>query len=127
MGVVGAMKAVGLLRHDLSRIVGVFEFFGGFVIMPGWPAIKTLFGSGTPKEVIGCLPILLGLGLIVATPKRKSPICWSQVVLCLVLIRSRPRVVGGKFDFIVGVVAFAAGIGIGLILQALAIDQKKLS
>ena len=113
---VGAMKAAGFLRHDLSQIVGVLEFIGGAVLLPRWSYIVGLLGKGGSELSLrmGCWFILAGLGMIVSTRKRKSPVCWSQTVLCLELLRMR----GGNAAMLVGVAMLLAGTAAGFVLQA---------
>ena len=38
-------------------------------------------------SVVGCLCFASGLGLIISTYKRKSPVCWSQLVLTILFLR----------------------------------------
>jgi len=112
---VGALKAAGFLRHDLSQIVGVLEFLGGALLLPRWSHIIKFLGKGGAELSLrmGCWFILAGLGMIVSTRKRKSPVCWSQTVLCLELLRIR----GGNSAFGIGVVMLLAGTLAGFFLQ----------
>lgn len=112
---VGALKAAGFLRHDLSQIVGVLEFLGGALLLPRWSHIIKLLGKGGAELSLrmGCWFILAGLGMIVSTRKRKSPVCWSQTVLCLELLRIR----GGNSAVGIGVVMLLAGTLAGFFLQ----------
>lgn len=112
---VGALKAAGFLRHDLSQIVGVLEFLGGAILLPRWSHITKFLGKGGAELSLrmGCWFILVGLGMIVSTRKRKSPVCWSQTVLCLELLRVR----GGNSAVGIGVVMLLAGTLAGFLLQ----------
>lgn len=112
---VGALKAAGFLRHDLSQIVGVLEFLGGAILLPRWSHIIRFLGKGGAELSLrmGCWFILGALGMIVSTRKRKSPVCWSQTVLCLELLRVR----GGNSAVGIGVVMLLAGTILGFVLQ----------
>mmetsp|Transcript_19761 Transcript_19761/g.37173 ORF Transcript_19761/g.37173 Transcript_19761/m.37173 type:complete len:159 (-) Transcript_19761:181-657(-) len=119
---VGALKAAGFLRHDLSQIVGVLEFIGGALFLPRWSAVVNLLGKGGSETSLraGCWFILCGLGMIVSTRKRKSPVCWSQTVLCLELLRNR----GGNAAVAIGVVMLLAGTAAGCVLQEFVFPPK---
>mmetsp|Transcript_94187 Transcript_94187/g.170119 ORF Transcript_94187/g.170119 Transcript_94187/m.170119 type:complete len:159 (+) Transcript_94187:78-554(+) len=113
---VGAMKAAGFLKHDLSQIVGVLELIGGAVLLPRWRVVSDLLGKGGAEKSLryGCWMILWALGIIVSTYKRKSFVCWSQAFLTLELLRSR----GGQSAVLLGVGMLVAGTAAGLGLQA---------
>mmetsp|Transcript_55745 Transcript_55745/g.161477 ORF Transcript_55745/g.161477 Transcript_55745/m.161477 type:complete len:168 (-) Transcript_55745:81-584(-) len=115
LGVVGAMKAAGLLAHDLSRIAGLVEGLGAIVFLPRWPFVAERLGKGGYERCfrLGCLLILAGLGIIVSTSKRKSPICWSQALFTLELLRSRSGNSGVAF----GSLFYVLGTCCGLALQ----------
>ena len=122
MAGVGALKAAGFLRHDLSQIVGVLEFVGGALLLPRWSTVANALGKGGSELSLraGCWFILMGLGMIVSTRKRKSPICWSQAVLCLELLRAR----GGNASVGIGVMMLLAGTAAGCFLQEFVFLKK---
>eukprot|EP00401_Gymnodinium_catenatum_P070045 CAMPEP_0117558762 /NCGR_PEP_ID=MMETSP0784-20121206/53009_1 /TAXON_ID=39447 /ORGANISM="" /LENGTH=161 /DNA_ID=CAMNT_0005356113 /DNA_START=14 /DNA_END=499 /DNA_ORIENTATION=+ len=111
---VGALKAAGKLRHDLSRIAGVLELLGGLVFLPCWKRLPPASALGPSASLrLGSLLILAGLGVIVSTKKRKSLICWSQVILALELLHDRE----GFVAVAMGVAAMVVGTLSGLALQ----------
>lgn len=138
---VGGLKAAGFLAHDLSRIVGVLELLGGLVLLPGWPTISSkvaqlslpppigIKGERRPSDKeealrLGACTVLFALGIIVSTPKWKSPICWSQILLTFDLLRSRPGLQerwGGRGSglvyFHLGFIATFSGIVTGFALR----------
>lgn len=117
---VGLLKAAGFLRHDLSQIVGLLEALGGALLLPRWTYVTKALdraskGGAELSLRMGCWFILAALGMIVSTRKRKSPVCWSQTVLCLELLRIR----GGNSAVAIGVVMLLAGTMAGFLLQVL--------
>mmetsp|Transcript_41629 Transcript_41629/g.120742 ORF Transcript_41629/g.120742 Transcript_41629/m.120742 type:complete len:190 (+) Transcript_41629:29-598(+) len=115
LGAVGAMKAVGLLRHDLSQLAGLVEGVGAIVFLPRWPIIAERLGKGGYERSFrfGCWLVLIGLGIIVSTHKRKSPICWSQALCTLELLRCR----SGTSAVGVGSAVYLVGTVLGLVVQ----------
>ena len=91
LGIVGFMKAAGLLRHPLSRLAGAVEGTGALLQLPlilsDGPG--GIFASHAPHpsslafraSVMGALLFLAALGLILSTYKRKGPVCWTQAAL----------------------------------------------
>ena len=112
---VGTLKAAGFLRHELSQLVGALEAIGGALLLPRWTQICRLFGKGGSETSLrmGCWFILIALGMIVSTRKRKSPVCWSQTVLCLELLRIR----GNNSAVALGVLMLLLGTLAGVFLQ----------
>lgn len=115
MTCVGALKSAGFLRHDLSQIAGLLELIGALVFLPRWPAYREVLGKAGPDTAVrlGCWCILAGLGVIISTYKRKSIVCWSQLVLTLELLRTR----GSVSSVLSGMGVSAAGVAFGLGIQ----------
>jgi len=120
---VGGLKAAGFLKHDLSQIVGIAEIIGGLVFLPRWPRLCVQLGI-TPESSlkVGACFILAGLGIIASTHKRKSPICWSQALLTIELLRER----GGNIAAGTGAVAMATGTVCGMVLGVVFLPSKSL-
>mmetsp|Transcript_28851 Transcript_28851/g.62846 ORF Transcript_28851/g.62846 Transcript_28851/m.62846 type:complete len:163 (-) Transcript_28851:12-500(-) len=119
---VGGLKAAGFLRHDLSRIAGLLELVGGLVFLPCWP--RVLRGLGLRADLcarLGIWLILAALGVIASTKKRRSPVCWSQALLALELLRSQ----GGISSARTGALAMVAGTVLGLALAQVFDDPHK--
>mmetsp|Transcript_47076 Transcript_47076/g.86297 ORF Transcript_47076/g.86297 Transcript_47076/m.86297 type:complete len:157 (+) Transcript_47076:64-534(+) len=114
---VGGLKAAGFLQHDLSRVVGIFELIGGALLMPRWRFISEKSSIG-PESLLrlGLWMVLIGLGVIISTKKRKSPVCWSQVLLALEVLRARQGSVGAFTGAAVVLVGTILGLGLGAIL-----------
>mmetsp|Transcript_104326 Transcript_104326/g.185495 ORF Transcript_104326/g.185495 Transcript_104326/m.185495 type:complete len:156 (+) Transcript_104326:24-491(+) len=112
---VGALKAAGFLRHDLSQLVGVLELIGGCVFLPRWTAVTNFLGKGGSERSLrlGCWMVLCALGMIMSTYKRKSMVCWTQAFLSLDLLRSR----GGTTQVWIGVAMLTVGTAAGLGIQ----------
>mmetsp|Transcript_67184 Transcript_67184/g.160933 ORF Transcript_67184/g.160933 Transcript_67184/m.160933 type:complete len:157 (-) Transcript_67184:2-472(-) len=119
---VGGLKAAGFLQHDLSRIVGVLEFIGGALLLPRWQWISDKSSLG-PETLLrlGIWTVLAGLGVIISTKKRKSPVCWSQVLLALEVLRARQ----GNSAAAMGVAAAVAGTLLGVVLGMLLLAPQK--
>mmetsp|Transcript_79866 Transcript_79866/g.171161 ORF Transcript_79866/g.171161 Transcript_79866/m.171161 type:complete len:154 (+) Transcript_79866:80-541(+) len=113
MSSVGALKAAGFLRHDLSQIAGALELLGGIAFLPCWRPLSKRLGSEACLR-LGTGLILVALGIIVSTYKRRSFVCWSQAVFTLELLRIR----GGTLAVILGAGALMVGTMCGLLLQA---------
>mmetsp|Transcript_42124 Transcript_42124/g.94706 ORF Transcript_42124/g.94706 Transcript_42124/m.94706 type:complete len:157 (+) Transcript_42124:74-544(+) len=114
---VGGLKAAGFLQHDLSRVVGVFEFIGGALLLPRWRWMSEKSSVG-PESLFrfGLWMVLIGLGVIISTKKRKSPVCWSQVLLALEVLRARQGNVAAFIGAAVVLVGTTLGLGLGAVL-----------
>eukprot|EP00929_Paragymnodinium_shiwhaense_P106195 TRINITY_DN71398_c0_g1_i1.p1 TRINITY_DN71398_c0_g1~~TRINITY_DN71398_c0_g1_i1.p1 ORF type:complete len:171 (+),score=32.13 TRINITY_DN71398_c0_g1_i1:90-602(+) len=130
LSAVGALKAAGFLRHDLSQIAGFVEFVGALIFLPCWKPLQA--SSGLKPEAcvrLGSWIILAALGIIVSTKKRKSPVCWSQIMFALELLRTLGGPKGAK-DFsgvLIGVAAVVVGVVAGVAMQKLALfDDSEL-
>eukprot|EP00747_Dinoflagellata_sp_TGD_P196378 gnl/TRDRNA2_/TRDRNA2_66356_c0_seq1.p1 gnl/TRDRNA2_/TRDRNA2_66356_c0~~gnl/TRDRNA2_/TRDRNA2_66356_c0_seq1.p1 ORF type:complete len:163 (-),score=28.81 gnl/TRDRNA2_/TRDRNA2_66356_c0_seq1:100-588(-) len=116
MAGVGALKAAGFLRHDLSQIVGVLELIGGAVLLPRWKVLVQKLGI-SPGDCVrfGTWMCLLALGIIVSTKKRRSPVCWSQTLLCMDLLRAHEGLPAVGFGTAVLVAGTLSGLLLGRI------------
>mmetsp|Transcript_32924 Transcript_32924/g.70636 ORF Transcript_32924/g.70636 Transcript_32924/m.70636 type:complete len:164 (-) Transcript_32924:341-832(-) len=123
LGIVGVMKACGYLAHDLSRTAGLIEGVGAAIFLPRWAPILKLFSGKTAKlrcSEVGCWLMLAGLGVIVSTPKRKSPVCWTQVLFVFELLRCTQ----GAAALPKAVLAVGAGLFLGILMQQLDVHGK---
>ena len=138
LGVVGAMKAAGLLRHPLSRIAGAVEAAGAVCHLP-FVALDLLGGHSNLKQrrgaetwnLVGCHFYSLALGMILSTYKRKGVVCWSQALLTIiyVLVAYPPaasgedkRIVDGRRVAVQLALILLVGGAIGMALQSAEID-----
>ena len=127
LGAVGAVKAAGRLRHDLSAVAGGVEALGALLQLPlvrrrlaGADGLGG--GAAAALSAVGGWCFLAALGAIASTHKRRSPVCWSQAILAelyLVLAFSHdPAPKGGPSGVALGgLVSFLAGVGGGGELQ----------
>lgn len=118
---VGALKATGFLRHDLSRCAGVLELIGGLVLLPRWRVVSDVLGKNPDLSLrLGAWIVLAGLGIILSTNKRKSPVCWSQILFAFDVMRAQE----GEAALKTCVVAVAMGLLVGFALIFVGIDLK---
>ncbi|GMI46015.1 hypothetical protein TrCOL_g12732 [Triparma columacea] len=130
MIIVGALKALGFLRHYLSPLAGSLEFIGGIMLLihiispnPSLPKQRyvTVNNLKNNLDVQGCICNLLALGIILSTGKRRSPVCWIMTILNLGIVSNRSGGSRGVMGFAVagliggftsGVIARVAGVDI---------------
>ncbi len=106
LGVVGAMKFSGKLRHPLSHLAGGLEMSGSILFGAsllrrhmGKKKLDDVAETGDNLDVIGCFFNVLALGVITSTPKRKSPVCWGHLFLNVYYCWKTGKGVGGAVAF----------------------------
>ena len=119
---VGLLKSLSYLRHPLSPIAGLLELVGGALLLASQmvPARRT-----HAMAVLGHMVILGGLGVIISTRKRSSPVCWIISLLNLYLVNSSSvnRSSGFPMRFVAGTVIWKGGQIFGEHLQMLGVDE----
>ncbi|GMH49050.1 hypothetical protein TrRE_jg9853 [Triparma retinervis] len=68
--------------------------------------------------------MLAGLGVILSTRKRRSPICWTMTLVNLAIVRTRAR--GGRGVVGLAVAGLVGGFIMGVAARAYGVDIENL-
>merc|ERR1712062_430735 len=109
----GTMQTFGMSRHDFSFLAGLVQFIGALVLLPRWKFLSNSFNISRHRLLHwGCRVTLIGLGLTIATQRKRNLFWWGQAAGIMELMRVRD----GTAGLLVGLLYVFIGLGTGVFL-----------